>query len=332
EFDAQASSLRVGFLVPAGTPTGAYDLKALVYDQQQNSDTATTVARVMVVAPTTPPPVSALPIGSTLVADWAHARLLGYTLRDGAWQAGDTLHLDLFWQAMQTASSTSTLYVRVQDAGGIVFATNEGATAYPASQWRRGDLIREQRDLTLPATLNAGTYHIVIGWLSSDRRATGGDAVVLRDVEVLARLHRFDTPSVQHRFDARFGEVARLVGYDLTRDAQTISLRLHWQAQQAVSTSYKVFVHLVAPDDKTIAAQHDSTPANGALPTTSWMRGEFIADEHTLQWSSALPSGTYHLLVGLYDPQSGARVPALAADGHEFADDAAELLRIQVDR
>ena len=92
-----------------------------------------------------------------------------------------------------------------------------------------------------------------------------------------------------------------------------------------MDAAYKAFAHVVPVQGNTPAAQHDSPPANGSLPTTGWIRGEYIADEHAITLPDALPTGRYRILVGLYDPQSGARVPAFAADGRAYENAAAEV-------
>ncbi len=336
---ASTHAWKVGLPVPAGTPPGSYHLSLLIYDAEtQQPIGAEVVARdVTVTRPTSPPPIGALPIGAPLVADWPDVRLLGYTLRAGAWRAGDTLHLDLFWQALESASSASKLLVQIQDAHGSIVAQDEAPTTYRAAQWQRGDLIREQRDVVLPATLAAGTYRIVVGWLGSDQHTRlyltgGGDQLALREIAVSARAHRFTAPSMQVPQAIRFGGLATLVGYDLVRDdsQHTLRLRLYWRAQREIDSAYKVFVHLTTPDSSTPIVQHDGAPANDTLPTTSWVGGEYISDEHTLTLPADMARGTYRVLVGLYDAQSGARVPAFASDTHEFANDAAELLQVKL--
>ena len=129
-------------------------------------------------------------------------------------------------------------------------------------------------------------------------------------------------PSPRLPADVRFGDVARVVGFDFERRSLTVTVRLYWHVLKETDTPYKVFVHLMAPGSVTPAAQHDSPPANGSLPTTTWVSGEYITDEHVIDMSGAAPD-SYNIFVGLYDPQSGARVPAFTPDGIEFKDDAA---------
>lgn len=111
---------------------------------------------------------------------------------------------------------------------------------------------------------------------------------------------------------ATFGQPAQvtLLGYDLqlpgTAD-QALTVTLHWQADQPIALSYKVFVHL---DDAAgqVATQRDDYPLQGARPTTSWLPGEEIADRYQVPMPAGIPPGRYTLAVGLYDPVTGARL------------------------
>jgi hypothetical protein len=76
--------------------------------------------------------------------------------------------------------------------------------------------------------------------------------------------------------------------------------------------SYAVFIHL-ADDAGRVWAQSDSVPVNWTRPTTGWVPGEYVADTHALTLPDDLPPGEYRLWVGLYDPQTGNRVPVAGA-------------------
>jgi len=55
-------------------------------------------------------------------------------------------------------------------------------------------------------------------------------------------------------------------------------------------------------------AQADGPPCNGRYPTTAWAAGEKLQDAHPLVLPPNLEPGEYHLLVGLYDAESMARL------------------------
>ncbi len=57
-----------------------------------------------------------------------------------------------------------------------------------------------------------------------------------------------------------------------------------------------------------MVAQGDAPPMAGRWPTSLWLPGLTVDDVHTITRPPDLPAGTYHLLVGLYDPGTGDRL------------------------
>ena len=70
-----------------------------------------------------------------------------------------------------------------------------------------------------------------------------------------------------------------------------------WQAQQALDARYKIFVHLLDQNGN-LVAQKDSEPEP---MTFDWSVGERITTQHGIVIPTHAPSGTYSLVVGLYD-------------------------------
>ena len=70
---------------------------------------------------------------------------------------------------------------------------------------------------------------------------------------------------------------------------------------------YTVFVHVRDEAGATVS-QGDGPPAQGLYPTSLWQPGEIIRDERRVLLDS-LPPGRYDLVVGLYDLNSGVRLP-----------------------
>ena len=135
-----------------------------------------------------------------------------------------------------------------------------------------------------------------------------------------------------------FGEeTITLTGYDVMPTAlqpgDALSLTLYWQAQRPLQHSYTVFVHLVDPQSGEIAAQHDSLPRQGALPTTCWQPGEMVADEHVLALDPELPAGDYLLRTGVYRLdllQSGEPNHRLTIERNGEVDSVYDVTQIQV--
>lgn len=127
-------------------------------------------------------------------------------------------------------------------------------------------------------------------------------------------------PQPQHPLSVEFDEAIKLVGYDYVDTASAgsaVRIKLHWEATGEPLRDYIAFVHLWEPGDPGPLAQHDSEPRMGWYPTSVWMEGDYIPDEHTLHIPEELPVGTYGLWAGLYRPDDGIRLTA-ESSGHSL--------------
>jgi hypothetical protein len=107
---------------------------------------------------------------------------------------------------------------------------------------------------------------------------------------------------------ANFEDEIRLLGYNVPkstwRPGEDLPLRLYWLAQRTPAEDYKVFVHLIVPDDSGRAAQADGFPLSGYGPTSRWEPGEIVVDEHLMHLDESIPPGAYSIVVGLYHPET----------------------------
>src|SRR5205814_5890966 len=120
---------------------------------------------------------------------------------------------------------------------GQVIARDASPSNYPPGAWQRGELVREQRDLTLPANLAPGVYVVVTGLVQADgttrvRSLQQGDTLDLRKIVVNARPHQMTPPAARFPADLHFGDMARIVGFDLEKSGITLTVRIYWQALQ----------------------------------------------------------------------------------------------------
>ncbi len=327
---------RHGLWVPAGTPPGDYRLRLSVYRARdgraldlldakgQPQGVEQVLATVRIVPPETIPPVSALPIQHRRAWDSGPLRLLGFSLPlSETFRTGSNLPLTFFWQARRPPLEDYLVWLRLTDGAGKEAARRESPMAWPARTWRTGELARDPQPFHLPADLPDGRYRLEVTLVPASRSETAQVRwQSLAMVAVQGRPHSFTRPQPRYPLDVMFGEGARLIGYDLAAEARPggqVRLTLHWQATARMGTSYAVFVHLVAQDGR-FGGQHDSIPGNGALPTTGWVVGEFLLDEHIFTIKAEAEPGPYLLEVGLYEPVSGQRLPVRDATGHELGD------------
>jgi len=119
---------------------------------------------------------------------------------------------------------------------------------------------------------------------------------------------------IPHRLGVEFGGMMRLLGYDLEADAVEpggqLGITLYWESLAPSDRDYTVFVHLLGEGDL-IVAQRDTFPGVGLLSTT-WLEPGFRwADRYVLRIpSTAYAPDVAQVEVGVYDPATGARLPA----------------------
>ena len=141
-----------------------------------------------------------------------------------------------------------------------------------------------------------------------------------------------------HRVEASFGGVARLLGFSVSAEevapGDTLYLTLYWQALAPLDKEYTVFTHLLGENNPAtngpLWAGHDSQPDGGQYPTTAWQPGELVLDVHALAVPAEAPPGEYQLEAGLYLLATMARLPAVDATGTPLAQDAALLGTVRV--
>lgn len=91
--------------------------------------------------------------------------LVGYEM-DGIKEQGETLSLRLYWQALSKMDRDYTVFVHLTDKEGQILAQWDSQPcggAYPTSLWDRGEVVKDEHELPLPADMPAGEYQIAVG-------------------------------------------------------------------------------------------------------------------------------------------------------------------------
>jgi 4-amino-4-deoxy-L-arabinose transferase-like glycosyltransferase len=128
------------------------------------------------------------------------------------------------------------------------------------------------------------------------------------------------------------GDAIRLFGYELESDHLSpggqLVITLYWESLRPVSADYTVFTQLLGPDFQ-LHGQMDRQPLSGRWPTSNWLPGQKFLDKFVIDVSETAPTGGYVLLVGLYDLNTGQRLPAVI-DGERVPDDAIALSHLGI--
>lgn len=131
------------------------------------------------------------------------------------------------------------------------------------------------------------------------------------------------TSSIEHPLDVNLRDEITLVGYSLAGEVieagEVLRLTLFWQAGSEVTEDYAVFVHLL-DDEGRLVAQRDSEPVGGSRPTTTWITDDIVSDNYGLFIPEDTASVRYRLMVGMYLPATGQRLPVLDAQGQVSGD------------
>jgi len=184
--------------------------------------------------------------------------------------------------------------------------------------------MRTQASFRAPADIADGSYRLIAGWFRATdgvrpKTKSGRDFVGLGNVAIKGRSHEMTAPRPTASADVTFGNAANLVGYDLIRDVVQaggpLALTLHWRALAATERPLVVFVHLVDERGE-VRGYGDGEPGSGAFPTTGWLAGEYLADEHTVVVAPDAPAASYRLAIGLYDPTTGQRLGTQTGADH----------------
>jgi hypothetical protein len=119
-------------------------------------------------------------------------------------------------------------------------------------------------------------------------------------------------PPVANSVEATFGADIRLSGYEVDttalRSTGMLSLTVQWQALAPPEQNYLMFVHVLDSSGQTVG-QTDAPPAGPAVPTSAWEEERYYTWVHPVPVPADLPPGDYWLSIGLYEPDTFARLP-----------------------
>ena len=128
--------------------------------------------------------------------------------------------------------------------------------------------------------------------------------------------------TIPHRLDVDFGTNLRLLGYQLPEQTvypgETLEVTLYWEGLAPTATDQLLFIHLLGAG-KRIIAQRDSAPGRGLISTTWLEPGRRWAEHYAIAIPpTAYGPDTLSLSVGVYDADSGVRLPTATGDSVHF--------------
>ncbi len=250
---------------------------------------------------------------------------------------GEVIPLTLYWRGDKPVKIDYSVFIHLIDESNLIVAQRDvvhGLGLHPSSQWVTGEQFADKYTLRVPGAAYAPSrMHFGVGLYDSVTGArlpvsSGGDMIHFGQIAIQPLPGNVPNPQ-----ELEFEDGISLIGYKVdnrqaTR-AETIKLTLYWQSQATPTNNYKIFVHLVTDGDVR-AAQHDSEPQSGAAPTSTWVAGQTIVDEHPLTINPDTPPGAYRIKVGLYNGETGRRLRLLRESGVSVQADSVTFSGIKV--
>jgi hypothetical protein len=326
-----------------GTPPGIYFLKVFVYDRvtgrrlETLNETGLPVGVEYDLGWVEIDHPSQFPDPASVVVDYRltsqglspvlaeGVQLLGFDLTSSEIEVGQPLPVTLFWYtpAVPAVDYESHLSISCGIEESIT-RIDLPAQLTPNTSWQPEQLLRADTTLWVPPVWGDGTpveggactLFLALIESTSEEQIV----VALAPINVTVPDRSFKPPTPENISGVALGDVATLLGYDLDqtelKPGDRLKLTLYWLANDASDRPLTVFVQMLGQDGR-IYAQQDQVPLAGGRPTTGWLNGEYITDTYQLTIEPETKSGIYQLIAGMYDNQSGNRLPS-SVSGQDF--------------
>jgi 4-amino-4-deoxy-L-arabinose transferase-like glycosyltransferase len=265
--------------------------------------------------------------------DWGREMtLVGYEVWPKVVQPGRPIVLTMYWRCGVGRPLAYYSFVQLVSGDGKSVTQSDHSLS-DRHRWRPEGLIPDQHTVWLGPEVAPGPYVARIGLFDAD---TGQRIPILSDagrpVGDQTTLGLFyvaeggaDPRWPDHWRPAHLGDSIKLLGYSvptresLPANARMLRVQIHWQTSARMRQDYTAFVQLLDAAGRYISGS-DHQPLNGEYPTSRWAVGDVVVDAFQLLLPADLPAGEYRLVTGMYDPDTGQRLPATGDDGSPLPD------------
>ncbi|MFN2138507.1 MAG: glycosyltransferase family 39 protein [Candidatus Promineifilaceae bacterium] len=301
--------------LPEATPPGRYQLMAQPLDKESRAlgDAAELATLTLAPSPRLPgAPAIIFEDGLALKRiDWFDESIHpGHNMSAAfIWQTNGEEPLDL---------GRLRYEVDIVAPNGDVVRTLGGKPGDAAVEELAGDMaLREETAIYFPPESDPGDYELWWRLYDGERAIRGRPAwrpwfssrVIHGELAVTPWPMITTLPNNAIVTEAQFGPDIQLYGYEIGEtSADSLPITLHWLATGQPADSFLVFLHLV-DDSGAIISQVDRVPVEDLRPTSGWREGEILSDTILLALPPAVTPGTFRLNVGLYNPDTGQRLP-----------------------
>lgn len=185
--------------IPTDMLPGSYTLTLTVRDADQDALIGEPLALIQVQIAEVDRRTIVPPISHPLQANLGdQVELLGYDLDRTEAQAGETLHLTLYWRALSEMETSYTVFTHLLDGGEQIRGQQDNPPlrgTYPTTLWMPGEIIVDPYDITIKADTPSGLHVIEIGLYDPadlsrlpilDATGVIGDRILLSEVKVVS--------------------------------------------------------------------------------------------------------------------------------------------------
>ena len=250
------------------------------------------------------------------------AKLRGYSISSDIVHPGDTIAVDLLWEALEETDQNYLVFVKLFAKDGLIASrdTFPGRGNYATSLWRKGDIFIDRHWISVPdqiETPNALVLAVGLFDLTTMRSLPVDDHADL-DLVRLPDIHVL--PCDQGRLDVGkpteivIGDLFRLDRYlvEQTEEHAQIAVSLEVLVRQQPELDYTFFIHWTR--NGKIVSQVDHQPFGDVCPTHVWREGERYVVEFTIPLPPNTPAGEYKLIGGVYYLPTLERLPVDDSD------------------
>ena len=221
-------------------------------------------------------------------------------------------------ESLALSLSEVDVAIRLHHEGGAVTSSLHPLTTLNFDGQPLPTLFSASYEWDLPLDIDLGDYTAELALYQRGGQHLLG-TVPLNRLTIQSEICGYPMPAPIMPVNARFGDIARLLGYEVDQTDSDLNLTLYWRPEQRTGVEYTVFVHLFDPETGVPVAQSDHMPRAWSYPTSRWGLDEVIDDSAVLPLGG-VPSGDYLLGVGLYDGITGERLNIVLANGATVID------------
>ncbi len=307
----------------------------LLYQVQMHLVTNLSSLSPQLAAPTLPNPVT---------YQWNdELQLVGYQVSPTYPQAGQPVHLTLYWQPLIDQPLTHDIFIHAINSQRQGVSQVDNVLIGDEHRWRQGKISPTQHLIELDENLDSGPYFIRLGLFNTRTgnrlpiaNAAGeilGDEAVMGLFYMMDKQQRDNKPATLT--DLTLGEQIKLTGYTLPsqqpRPQGDIPLiaTLYWQAIAPIKTNYTMFTQLLDSNNQFVTG-FDTQPFNGTYPTSLWQPNDTIIQEVNITLPADIAPGQYTLITGLYNLDTGQRLTVTPDTHHPWGNNVIVLAQIQI--